>query len=248
MTRKLLIVLVISGFTTVLTSREASAQLVGTPTLSIEAGLVGNTVDIFAQGTVQNLGGGTFQWTLDNPIVNGQGAWNLDQAVVTFESNPFVSQAFSFTNITGNTADFVFSSSVISSVDFASPVISGNSAVNVNVAAAATTDATLAALSNDSVYAASIGADEVQTLFDGPFSITTPSAGSPVGSDSGNFESVSTPGVSLEIGEVVTLSSTFSLTGDSNATFSNVLAVVPEPASLALVAAGGLLTLGRRRR
>lgn len=208
--------------------------------ISMEAGFVGvGTIERASDqiGTLEDLGNGTYRWW-------GEWApegldWELEWDIA-FSPNPELTfNNILVTNTSGTTQTFTSTVTMPTTQTFAAPTemtgtLSG-SLINGSGASA-----TLSAVPGSSVYTAFIDGNPVQTLLDDPFSVTTSS------SDTfGPADFVDEPGPALNTSIGITLE--FNLTPGDSASALSSFKVIPEPASLALLGAGGLLLLRRRR-
>ena len=173
---------------------------------------------------------------------NGDPAWTLDWDC-TVNEDPFVDAQINVTNNSAVTQTFwVYMPLPIN------PPVGPFSQMNGSVSAALSsqgfTDATLAAQTGDSVYAAFIDGNPVQTMWTDPYTLTA-LAGQSAG-DSNNFSNQIGPGANAEIA----IRLRFTLSAGDSATVQGIFDIqpIPAPAALPLVAAFGLLVGGRRRR
>ncbi|HSU54653.1 MAG TPA: PEP-CTERM sorting domain-containing protein [Candidatus Dormibacteraeota bacterium] len=191
--------------------------------------------------------------TASNSIVNNVGYTTANASLwfhdISVDSDPSISASVDVVNTTGSvqTYDLIFSMLV-------SPAITGSSLMGGSVQGGVTdTTGDGAILSTagpgTALYYGRIDGVNVLPLFANPKSITA--GGFLSNSDSTNAglpgPSMAGPAVNTSIG----IEHEFTLTPGDRATFTSVFVVtnaVPEPASLSLLAFGGLMVVCRRRR
>jgi len=196
------------------------------------------TQDTTTLGTLTQLGPSLWQW---------QGEWTLASWSMEFDfvfsPNPeLVINNILFTNTTAVTQTFSVEIVMPVSVTYAQTLMTGS--ISGSVIDGNNASATVSTPTGDYLYTAKIDGNVVHQIVDDSFSLT---ASGFVGVTNSfppvNFIDVPGPAVNSTLG----LKLFFELTpGDSVAIVSS-FSVIPEPASVALIAAGGGLLLVRRR-
>jgi hypothetical protein len=120
----------------------------------------------------------------------------------------------------------------------------GSSTISINDANASGS-ATLSAPAGGSVYEGRINGVTQATLFDDPYTLS-PSFPPSTAGDTGSFSG--TTSTALNAGDTLSLKHTFVLSAGDSATGNSNFTVIPEPASLVLVAIIGLVGCGYRLR
>lgn len=220
----------------------------------IEAGMVGDVVDITDQGTmaVDPETGTMFWFSTDDLVGNG---WmipiNAGGLSVASNPDPFINTGFTFLNTSGGTANFVLSVSNTSADEIPAPVISGET--NYDLTDANNNGATLdQSGTGESLYNAFFGGDgDVRDLVppDGDAALPVNANGVNIGQISGAYSNEAI-GSGLSIGEAFGIRHEFRLSSFDRVTVQSTFIVeVPEPATIALAAFGviGLLACRRYR-
>ncbi|MCB9853526.1 MAG: PEP-CTERM sorting domain-containing protein [Phycisphaerales bacterium] len=210
----------------------------------IEVGSAMGTVTLNSDtvGTVDPIAGtDAFQWT--GNMTNSTMGWGLTWDL-TIDPDPGISGVAAFTNLTGVTMNFTYNVSALSTIAIGSPTVFGSSAITVTDGVSLG-GATMSALTGDSIYNAFINAATQGTLFNDPYSLVAPQFGS--NSDNASWGPQAATGP-LAIGDTFGINHDFSLTPGDQATVNSNFFIIPEPATLGLLAFGGIVMLRRRSR
>jgi hypothetical protein len=170
--------------------------------------------------------------------------WLLEWDEIILDPDPSVAFVGAFTNLSGSTQNFIFSISTPISPALLSSTYGGSTSVTVGDTG--TDGATLASPMGQPGYAGTIDTAN-QLLLLNPFSLPAgPGGTNSLTQSNGLYATIPGPPVNSTIG----ITHRFSLTTLDNATFNSTFNVIPEPATIALIATGlgGLAALGRRRR
>jgi hypothetical protein len=192
--------------------------------------------------------GGT--WQLAAPTMVG--GIQINSWISSYDRDPFVTNNFNVTNISGLTQ--TFSVTILSPVVPTGPQTSMTGSVGLTLTNTADTTALVTSLAPNAVYTALIDGVNVQTLANHPFTLTCDTPPGPVtpfctGTSSGlSFSNVLGPAAASTIGITIQ----FQLSPGDSAGVTSVfnITAVPEPGTLLLVVGGvvGLVVSGRRRR
>lgn len=168
------------------------------------------------------------------------GMANIELVDLEFDPDPFVLNNVLVTNTSGATQTYTIGT--ILPTTFAAPsLISGS--ITTQVIDGGSDGATAAALPGSSIYKALIDGVTVATMQDDVFLVTAPAEGVDNALDSFG------PAVNaVPVGSFIGITLTFSLTpGDTASILSRFDVVpIPEPATLTLLALGGVLLVRRR--
>lgn len=177
---------------------------------------------------------------------NGNG-WSMAWTDVFFDADPFIAGNFAVTNGTG--APQTFTLTVTMPTAFAtggSTTIDGGTAITV-ADANGSASATMSTLAPEPVYSAEINGGLVaRTLFDHAYSLSPVPAAFATTADFDNYFGEAGPAVAL-ISDV-TIVHTFVLSPGDRATVNSTFNIVPEPATMALLAIGAFAIVRRRIR
>jgi len=169
---------------------------------------------------------------------------------ITGKSDPWINAVVTITNVTASTQTYTFLTTLPVNPTLAAPTLHGGSVqggLTDN-----SEDGVIGKLETDPVsgaplYLGMIDGVGVLSLYSAPQSFPVPFDG---GSASIPAISAGLPGPTLPSGAVnntIGIQHKFTLTAGDSATFTSYFKVVPEPATLALAAIGGLAILRRRR-
>jgi PEP-CTERM motif len=193
-------------------------------------------------GSVDPIAGtDAFQWTGD--MTNSAMGWGLQWDLV-IDPDPSITGVASFTNLMGITMNFTYTVSANSTVAIPAPTVLGSSAITVTDGVSLG-GATMSALAGDSVYNAFINAATQETLFDAAYTLVAPQFNSNSDNDSWGPQAATVP---LFIGDTFGINHDFSLTPGDQATVNSNFYIIPEPATMTLLALAGVAVLRRRRR
>jgi len=165
----------------------------------------------------------------------------------TFNPDPFVTNNFTLTNLSGSTQTFTITS--IANILPIGPASLTSGSIDGSI-----TDiplyggATISTVSGNALYTALIDGSTYQTLLDDPFSVTVPgSSGGSADVGPASFSNLLGPAITNDIGIRIQ----FSLTPGDSVSFTSVFSVaaVPVPAAIWLFGSGlvGLIVIARTR-
>jgi PEP-CTERM motif len=235
------------GFTCVAflgATSSASAVIVVSPLpeVQIEVGVLGNTQtlspEVIPTGNID-------QFDLNGQMTSAD--WNLTWDV-TVDIDPFVNGVFGLTNMSGVTQTFVLNVTL----PIAPPVTPG-SLIGGSVGGSITDanndgTATVANSGGTALFDGLIDGTSALTIIGSPFSFSAPFAGGTANIPATNVglpgPTIPGPAALVNIG----ISHTFTLTPGDTVALTSFFVVVPEPASLGLMASGVLLIGLKRRR
>lgn len=174
---------------------------------------------------------------------NGSGLL-FEWADVYFNADPIIAGNFAVTN--NSPVPQTFSLNVIMPTAFAtggSTTHDGGSAITVSDANFSG-GSSLSTFAGFSIYASKVNGSVSHTLFDSPYSLTTP----PGTTNAAflNFGPLAGPGVALITS--IGIDHTFTLSPGDRATVNSNYRIVPEPATLSLFVIGTVVMLRRRAR
>ncbi len=223
-------------------SGPASAGVVLAPDVQIEVGLMGNTQTL-SPGAVQN--GNPDQFDLDGQMMMA-GMWNLTWDM-TVDTDPFVNGVFGLTNMSGSTQTFILNVTLP-----IAPVITPSSLIGGSVGGSVTDAnlngvATVANAGGSPLFDGLIDGVGTLPIITAPYSFSAPFAGGTANIPATN---VGLPGPTIPGPAVLTsigINHTFTLTPGDTVALTSFFLVVPEPASLGLMACG-ILVMGLKRR
>ena len=171
--------------------------------------------------------------------------WDLELTNIFMDADPGIAANFAVFNDTAMTATFNFV--VTMPVAFATggtTTQSGGSTISINDSSGNST-ATFASLNPNSVYTASVNGGVARTLFDDPYSLTAAGFAGITNGDTSNFAPEAGPALGLLT--ELRLEHTFTVTPGDRATVNSSYFIVPEPATLTILALGGIALVRRRR-
>lgn len=178
-----------------------------------------------------------------NGIFNGTANVTIEE--IAFDPDPYVLMNILVTNTQSTTQTFNATNVLATSFNVSPNLIAGS--VTVQVIDGGSDGATLGAPGKGSIYQAQIDGTTIKTLLDAPYQLVCSSAGATSAVShytSFDWQLNNTPVLSS-----IGIDLNFTLTpGDSAAILSRFDVVAPEPASLILLGAGGLVMLYPRRR
>ncbi|NLF29681.1 MAG: PEP-CTERM sorting domain-containing protein [Planctomycetes bacterium] len=180
------------------------------------------------------------QWRLQNRFMNMLGDIKVEIEQITFDPDPMLVMSFTATNNSSTTQTLSLSVLQPALLNMAVTSSTGSVTTQIIDASSPADGATASAPASGSIYTALIDGAAVQTLQDDPFSLVAGPGG--VNADAVFFGPLATGAVAQTIGINIQVQVS---PGD----IAQVLArfeVVPEPATLALLACGAALF--RRRR
>lgn len=230
----------VAAFCTVST---ASAVVVETPEVLVEVGIMGNT-QVLTPGGQSN--GNAHQFAYNGQMMMPN-MWNLTWDM-TVDTDPFVNGVFGLTNISPVTQTFVLNVTLP-----IAPPVTPSSLIGGSVGGSVT-DANndgVATVSNagaNPLFSGEIDTIGVLPVLTSPYSFSAPFAGG-----TGNIPAtnVGLPGPTIPgpaANNSIGISHVFQLTPGDTAALTSFFLVVPEPASLTLIACGlGLLGIRQRR-
>ncbi len=200
-----------------------------------------------------NGGDRTWNWTGtgDSTTYNPpDGSWNIPQTGVFswqnvhFDADPMISGAFSVTNNTAVTQTFTLNISMPTVFVAGSTTIFGSSSISINDANSSTS-ASMGTSGGTSIYRAKVDGSVVKTLFDAPYSLSSGFPFPITASDSMSYAFLPGPaGVAVDIG----IDHTFTLSPGDIATVNSTFVIIPEPATLSLLAFGVVALIRRKSR
>ena len=193
--------------------------------------------------------------TFSNVVVEGTdttGLWDVQWSWMG-NSDPFVTNNFTLTNLSGSTQTFIITSTIgtvpIGPASLTSGSIDGSITDNPGPFGGAT----ISTVSGNSLYTALIDGSAYETLLDDPFSVTVPGSGGSADVGPADFglpaNSQLGPAITSDIGIRIQ----FSLTAGDSVSFTSVFSVeetaVPVPAAVWLFGSGlvGLIGIARRK-
>lgn len=171
--------------------------------------------------------------------------WDLELTNVLFDADPIISANAAVFNPTAMTQTFnlVFTMPVNFATGGATTQ-SGSHSITITDANGDST-VTMATSSPDPLYSAYVNGGLARTLFDDPYSLTASGFPGIGGSDTLNFPTEAGPAVGLLT--ELRLEYTFTLSPGDRATVNGAYFIIPEPASLSLLAFGAIAMIRRRR-
>lgn len=194
--------------------------------------------------------------TFSNVVVRGTnttGLWDAQWQWMA-NSDPFVTNNFTVTNLSGSTQTFTITSTIgivpIGPASLTSGSIDGSLTDNPT-SLGTYGGATISTVSGSALYTALIDGGAFKTLLDDPVSVTVPgTSGGSADVGPASFSNLLGPAITSDIGIRIK----FSLTAGDSVSFTSVFSVVetavPVPAAVWLFASGmlGLIVVARRKR
>lgn len=227
------------------------AVVVGAPTASADGFFPTLHLDVIQNGVsvwdteevrastiiTDNLDGSfSFEGVSDVGLFTGE-------LVATNGGNPGVAIALQVTNASSSVATFEMSFAITVAALIEPTLMSGWVSGSFHDFSAIADGAVVAAVPGDALYTALIDGRPIWRLMRDPFSATAP-AGGATSLAREEFTDQPGPSVVSRIG----LRNRFTLTPGDTVRVTSVLMVIPEPASMALMALGSLALVCRRRR
>ncbi len=182
---------------------------------------------------------------VDDGGATGNG-WGMDWTGVSFDADPFIAGNFAVTNVTAAPQTFVLTVTMPTNfLTGGSTTIDGGSALTI-ADADGSSAASMSSSSPDPIYSAEInGGTVARTLFDDPYTLSTPASPFATFGDFGNYSGEAGPAVGLITD--VTIVHTFVVSPNDRATVNSTFNIVPEPTTLAVLSLGSFLVIRRRR-
>ncbi len=240
MLKKLLAVVVVALATTPAIASNENPFLGATIDLTWGNGQTTTIADIGANAD----GSPTFNVPDDNAM--NPGNWLMEWTDVFFDADPFIAGNFAVTNMQPTDQTFTLTVNMATAFNTGgSTTIDGGTAITISDANGSGS-ATMSTDGSNPIYSAEInGGIVARTLFDDPYSLSPAPLPFAVTADFDNYFGEVGPAVGF-LSEV-SIVHTFTVSPGDKATVNSTFNIVPEPATLSLLAFGSIALVRRRR-
>ncbi len=224
-------------------SNSASAIVSFGPDVQVEVGILGNTQTLHPEALQTGIPN---QYGLNGNMTMA-GLWNLTWDM-TVDTDPFVNGVFGLTNMSGATQTFVLNVTLP-----ITPAVTPSSLIGGSIGGSVTDanndgTATVANSGGAPLFDGLLDGASALTIINAPFSFSAPFAGGTANIPATN---VGLPGPTIPgpaVLNTIGINHIFTLTPGDTVALTSFFLVVPEPASLGLLACGILVMAVKRRR
>ncbi len=232
----------------------ALVALATTPALASNNNpFLGATIDLtWGNGTVTNIADigpntdGSPIFNVPDDSITSPGNWMMAWDGVSFDADPFIAGNFAVTNMQPTDQTFVLTVTMLTAFNTGgSTTVDGGTAISISDANGSGS-ATMSTFPGSPIYSAEInGGTVARTLFDDVYSLSPLALPFAVTGDFDNYFAEAGPAVGTLTD--ISIVHTFTVSPGDRATVNSTFNIVPEPATLTILALGGIALVRRRR-